>query len=1575
MSGDVRIKGWLFELGIVGGAIAFSVNCALAQSNIVPDNTLGAENSTVTPNFNGEPIEVINGGTQRGQNLFHSFREFNVSAGRGAYFFSPSANIQNILARVTGGDRSEILGTLGTFGNSNPNLFLINPNGIIFGRNASLDVGGSFVATTANAIGFGNQGFFNATNPNTPELLTVNPSAFLFNQIAAASIQNNSVAPAGLDPTERVSASGLRVRDGRSLVLVGGNISMDGGRLNAFGGRVELGGVSGAGTVELGNNLNLNFSDGVERSDVSLINGAGINVIAGNGGSIAVNARNIDILGESRLLGGIGSGLGSSDSQAGNITLNATSTIRAGQGGRIQSIVEANGAGNAGNLDITTDSLIFTDGTQLVANVFGQGNAGNVTIRARDISLDGIDRNGFLSGVFTALEQGAVGRAGNISITTESLSANNGALIFASTLGQGNAGNITIDAKTIFLNGSSNGISSGVDSTVYGNAVGQAGNISITTGSLSITNGARLNTSTFGIGNVGNIKINARNAISLAGVGSNGSLSGIFNNVSLGAVGQAGNISLTSESLSASNGAQISASTFGQGNAGNVTIDANTISLNGVSSNGFSSGVYSSVGSDAIGNAGNISITTGLLSLTDGAPIYANTLGRGNAGNINVKADTISLDGIGRNGFPSGVFSSVEQGASGKGGNINITTGALALKNGARLNTSTFGQGDTGSITVKATHTISFDGVGSNGSLSGIFNNVSPGAVGEGGNISLTSETLSASNGAQIIASTFGQGNAGNITIDARDSISLRGVSSNGLFPSGVFSSVEDRQAVGKGGNISITTGSLSVTDGATLSASTIGRGDTGNINILARDNILLNGVGGNEFRSGVFNDVRSGGRGNAGNISLTTKSLSATNGARLSSITDGLGNAGNVTIDSSDIAFFDGNDTGVFSNVRNRGNGGNITITTGTLSVKNEAQLSASTFFIGNAGNINIDARNRVSIDGINTGVFSQVGARAEGRGGNVTITTGTLSVSDRAQLSATTVGRGNAGDVAINAHGVYLDGANSVVASAVERLGDRIGEGKGGNVTVTTGSLSVTNGARLIASTNAKGDAGNVTINADNLVSFDGVGSDGRSSQAITGVLSGGEGNAGDITINSGSLFITNGARLVTIAQENGSAGSVTVNARDRVSLSGISRNDRSSSISSNLASGVVGKAGDITITTGSFSATDGAFLNVSTNGKGNAGSVTINAGNTVAFNGQAYAESIVGEGAEGNAGGITISTGSLSITNRAILTTTTAGQGNAGSVRIDASDRILLSGNETGIFSRVRPEAVGTAGNITIATGSLFVTDEAQLSTSNIGQGQAGDIAVTAGSVRLDNKGTIQATTLSGNGGNLNLNVQDLLLLRRGSQISTTAGTAQAGGDGGKITINSPFIVAVPKEDSNISANAFDGNGGNVNITASGIYGIQSRPRPTSLSDITASSERGVAGTVELNTPEVDPNRGLIQLPTNLVDATQQISTACTPGSRQRKGSFTATGRGGIAPSPSEPLMSDAVLTPWVTLFDETRGEIKQNAVNVNPSNQIVEAQGWVRDANGDVVLVASVPSVIPQNPWFTPASCSD
>ncbi|MEW6499375.1 MAG: filamentous hemagglutinin N-terminal domain-containing protein, partial [Cyanobacteriota bacterium] len=247
-------KSWFgrcWQLKLVGSvAIVGTLLTAVGESvlaQIVPDNTLGAEGSVVTSNvnINGIPSDRIDGGAPRDANLFHSFSQFNVGEGRGAYF-TPPTGILNILTRVTGANRSDILGRLGVLGDAN--LFLINPNGIVFGPNASLDVQGSFLATTADAVKLGDTGLFSASQPATSNLLSVSPSALWFNAVAAQPIVNRSQAPSPIyQPNSDDSPPGLQVEPGRTLALVGGDVLLEGGRLTAAGGRIELGSVTGVG--------------------------------------------------------------------------------------------------------------------------------------------------------------------------------------------------------------------------------------------------------------------------------------------------------------------------------------------------------------------------------------------------------------------------------------------------------------------------------------------------------------------------------------------------------------------------------------------------------------------------------------------------------------------------------------------------------------------------------------------------------------------------------------------------------------------------------------------------------------------------------------------------------------------------------------------------------------------------------------------------------------------------------------------------------------------------------------------------------------------------------------------------------------------------------------------------------------------------------------------------------------------------------------------------------------------------------------------------------------------------------
>ncbi|MEH2072572.1 MAG: S-layer family protein [Nostoc sp.] len=794
MSGMTRCwRCWLVlgKLLVMGEAIiAFSEKSALAQElKLIPDNTLGAESSIVIPNvdINGIKSDRIDGGAIRGANLFHSFQEFNIDEARGAYFTNP-AGIENIFSRVTGGNASNILGKLGVLGNAN--LFLINPSGIIFGQNGSLDVRGSFVGTTANALGFGNQGFFNVDNPNTPPLLTVNPSAFLFNQIPPAPIQNNSIAPAGVGPSGDESF-GLRVGDGRSLLLVGGDININRGELNAFGGRVELGGLARQGTVGLNftdNNLSLSFPNNVEQADVSLTDSADANVRASNGGSITITARNINITDFGSLNGGLETNLGFPGAQAGDIELHAQGVITL-VNGFINNTLERGAVGNGGDINITANSLFLTDGAQLNTSILTQyllsdpltqGNAGSVNISARDtVTFDG-EISGLRSttGAFSSVEDRAIGNAGEINIKTGSLLVNNGAVVDASNFGNGGTGTININARdTVSLDGENSSVKLETDDGNNSNlelaTVGNKGEINITTRSLSLTNGAQVVANTSGKGDTANVTVVASDSVDVIGF-----LSSLDTQVFPTAAGNGGNISITTGRLTVRNGASVSSSTFGKGNAGNLAVTASDLvevskraPVSDSTGSFYPGGLFTQVNSEGGGNGGNLSIKTARLIISDGAVVSARsfgTAGKANAGNIKVTAsDFVEIVGINRRD-PSALAASVgpvltTDKVTGDAGDISVETPRLIIRDGGVLSSRNVGEGRAGNLEVMA-GSILLD----KGEIR------TETALGNGGNITLSDvDLLQMRRNSKITASAGGNaqagGNGGNITINAFD--------------------------------------------------------------------------------------------------------------------------------------------------------------------------------------------------------------------------------------------------------------------------------------------------------------------------------------------------------------------------------------------------------------------------------------------------------------------------------------------------------------------------------------------------------------------------------------------------------------------------------------------------------------------------------------------------------------------------------------------------------------------------------------------------------------------------------------
>ena len=1273
----------LFWQLMVFCTIALWADSALAQRRPIPDDTLGGERSIVTPsnNIRGLPGDRISGGAQRGDNLFHSFREFGVDVGRSVYF--DGTRVRNIISRVTGGNPSEIFGTLGVLGNAN--LFLINPSGIVFGAGASLDVGGSFVGTTANGIQFGNQGFFNVSDPNAPTLLTVQPSAFLFNQIQGGAIVNNSIASLGDDGFGN-SVFGLLVPNGQNLVLLGGNV-INSGDLNAFGGRVELGSVGGTGTVGLNANGSLSFPNGLTRADVLITNGSRIDVASNNSGNIAINARNVDILGGSLLQAGIFPGTGTVDSQAGNIVLNGTGEINVGQSSLITNNVGVGGIGNSGNIDITAGSLFATDGAQLQAVTFGQGNAGNVIINARDrVLFDGVGTDGLPSAAFSTIglfnfKGSPVGNGGNVEINTNSLEVRNGAQLQASTFGRGNAGNVIITGDRVLFDGvGTDGLPSAAFSTVgsigfTGSPVGNGGNVEINTNSLEVRNGGQLQASTFGQGNAGDVIITGDRVL-FDGVGS-----AAFSTVgSIGftgsPVGNGGNVEINTNSLEVRNGGQLQASTFGQGNAGDVIITGDRVLFDG-SGNGLLSAAFSTVGlvnftGSPVGNGGNVEINTNSLEVRNGGQLQASTFGRGNAGNVIITGDRVLFD----NGD---AFSTVEPVSSEdtirQGGDVSITAGSLNVINGASLQASTFGRGNAGNVIITGDRVL-FD----NGNA---FSTVEPvnseETVRQGGDVLLTAGSLDVINGASLQASTFGRGNAGDVIITGDRVLFNRGFAFSTVGSIGFTGN-----PVGNGGNVEINTNSLEVRNGGQLQASTFGRGNAGDV-IITGDRVLFNGAGSN-----AFSRVEAGAIGRGGNINIDANSLIVRRGARLNANTFGQGDAGNVIITGDRILFNQGFAFSTVEPVKTEDTirqGGDIRITAGSLNVINGAQLQAATFGRGNAGNVIITG-DRVLFDGIGSAAFSTVGdsnftGNSVGNGGNVEINTNSLEVRNGGQLQASTFGRGNAGDVVITGDRVLFAGAGSNAFSRVEAGAI----GSGGNINIETNSLVVRNRARLTASTRGRGNAGNVIIHADD------------------------------------RMIVSNGALLTVDTNSRGRAGNIEIKA-DTVSLDGVGSDGRSSGLFTSAFAGSTRRGGEITIHADTVHLTDGAVINAQTETAFRGGNININA-NT--FNVTGGGQVITTATSSGRAGDI-----NLNITDRMTLS---GFDPNYADRRRQSHRAITNQGATSGLFANTNRGSSGQGGTIQITTGQLEVSDRARVVVNSRGIGVAGNIDISAQSVQLD------------------------------------------------------------------------------------------------------------------------------------------------------------------------------------------------------------------------------------------------
>jgi len=1022
---------------------------------------------------------------------------------------------------------------------------------------------------------------------------------------------------------------------------------------------------------------------------------------------------------------------------------------------------------------------------------------------------------------------------------------------------------------------------------------------------------------------------------------------------------EGGDIVVNTNNLTATNGGRLVAGTEGQGNAGNITVNGNSITLSGVGSTELGSGFYNQVLSGASGSAGNIFINTGSLSLNDGATITGETSGFGNAGTISIVASgSVSISGTN-----TVILSNVLRKAIGNVGSILIEADSVSLSGGAQLQAGIFsgGQGKiSGIISIKAQDSISLTGSGT-----AIFGDIEAETVGNSSDIQLSAASISLTDGAILNASTAGQGNAGNILVQASGAVSVAN--------SGILSTVRNT-AEGRGGNITVVGESLSLTHGSQLAAGTIGKGDTGSILVQVKDALFMS-------NSGILNSVESGGIGNGGGIHIQAGSVSLIDDAQIvtgvfkASETGlaGRGNGGDITIIARDSITLAGNDsnssqiTALYSRVESGaiGNAGNIDIQTGSLSLLDGASLSATNVGIqGNAGNISIRATGSVSLS--NSTIVSALGVSFSptiGQGGNITILAGSIVMTNDAAMYTSTFGLGDAGSVLVQASG-SVSLANSKIYTSV----DSNAVGNGSNISIFAGSFSMTDGALLFADTQGSGNAGNIFVQSAGAVSV-------TNSWIYSNTASETNGDGGNINIFASSLSM-DGTQLSASTFKFGKAGDILIQVEDSVSLA------NGSSIATSVDREAVGDAGDINFKANSFFATDSRVFS-STFGAGKAGDISVQTRDSVTLTSKSNISTAVGTSeAIGDGGIITIETGSFFANKGSAVLGSTLGKGKAGNITIVAHDTISFDGSFAA--SAEADEAIGNAGTIRLTARSLSLTSGSGVTVASSGSEGAGSLEIDADSVQLSNS-LLSAETAAGNEGNIDLRSSSLIL-RRGSTINTNAtGTAT----GGNININTEILAAL--ENSDISANSLNAQGGTVTINAQAIFGAQPRTReeltrllgtdvpellnPSRLpsSDITATGkDASLSGTVAVNTPEINPDAGLVDLPQNLVDPTTLVASTCrTKG--EEKNQFTITGRGGLPPSPHEALINDAT---WIdlrpiatTTFSQPNSDQSSSSSTTISSprtqypQEIVEAQGWIVNEKGQVILVAEAPKLTP------------
>ena len=612
--------------------------------------------------------------------------------------------------------------------------------------------------------------------------------------------------------------------------------------------------------------------------------------------------------------------------------------------------------------------------------------------------------------------------------------------------------------------------------------------------------------------------------------------------------------------------------------------------------------------------------------------------------------------------------------------------------------------------------------------------------------------------------------------------------------------------------------------------------------------------------------------------------------------------------------------------------------------------------------GNIIIDATETVSLNG---GSIISNNNSGVGDTGDIRITAGNISFTSGGNIETVNSGQGNLGDVFLTTtEDILLNGTSSIGNSGIFSIVSSNEQGNSSDIIVQARNLSITDGAFIFTQVAGRGNSGAIDISAEESIAVAGTAevevSSGTSTTITSSIESnigfGGVGNSGNITLNANNILLFDVGQINVVSSGRGNAGNINIDTSN-LSLSDFAQ------INGDVSINGVGNGGNINISTTDFSSSN-SLLTTTSEGSGDAGSITIDAVDSVFLDGS-FINSSVGNSDEvaatGKVGTIQIDAEEIVFTNTSQIQAGlfTGATGEPGIVSLSATDSISFTGASTGIFSSNEPGSFGDASNAQLSASTITLDGGATIQAFNLGQGNGGNVTIGADSLTLGNGNEITGATISGIGGNVDLQIAEDLILRNNNGISAQA---FENADGGNLTIDSELIIAFPDGNNDIIARAQQGDGGQINIFTQGLFGLEERESfPVNLTnDIDASSEFGLQGDFSLNTPDFDPTTGLINLPASVGDASDQISqNPCEQGVGSE---FTVTGKGGLPPSVNESVNSESTQVGLIEPLPSgsggakeqgSRGEVTQID---NTSTEAIPAQGWVFNDRGEVTLTA-------------------